>query len=319
MKSCFCLLILSMLSIYPVEETFSNELTEYQTDNSNKIFSNIDYSDMVPSNPVDPDLAFALSILFPGLGSAYIGDYKTAGAIAGSTFGIVGAGLATEDDNAIDNTFIAASNIVTYGMYAAYRDARNINKNYGYKYSMPQESYAELSLAPFQWQVMKKPEVWGGILGALAVGSAVSYIIEGDQESTSMSSDDGLNGIYPLVAFSVGIGEEALFRGALLPMFSESFGPRGGLIVSSILFGAAHIPNAYLIEDKGARQRYLMFGVPFITAMGTYMGWISQNNNSLKECTALHSWYDFILFAASYSATNSVINQAPTFSISHRF
>lgn len=259
-----------------------------------------------------------MSALIPGLGNAYLGDFKTDGSIFGSTVAFITVGSVSNNDAFANNSFVVAQNTYFYGMYAAYRDARNYNKNFGYAYSMPQESFAELTQAPFEWKVIRKPEVWGGILGSLSLGSIISSLIDvgaKEDNAPALSSDDSL---FPLVAFSVGIGEEAFFRGVLMPEYTELLGPRGGLIASSLLFGVAHIPNGFLLEGK-ERDRYFKIGIPFITAMGAYMGWMVQKNNSLKESTAVHSWYDFIVFLAVYSATSSAVNQKPTFSISHAF
>ena len=110
-----------------------------------------------------------LTALVPGLGHAYLGDFKKAGGLAG-TYGL-GMGL-----NGVQNAtgeYMFGSTITQntrfYSMYAAYRDLRTYNGELNYRFKMPQESITDLTLAPFQFSVMKKPEVWGGILGASLV------------------------------------------------------------------------------------------------------------------------------------------------------
>lgn len=110
--------------------------------------------------------AATLSGLIPGLGHVYLGNYKTASVFLGS-YGIFGGlGLASRNEIFQTSNFIALQNLGFYSVYAAYRDTRAYNHFEGYNYSMPTESFAELALAPFQWKVIKKPEVWGGVLGA---------------------------------------------------------------------------------------------------------------------------------------------------------
>jgi membrane protease YdiL (CAAX protease family) len=319
MKSCFYIMFFLFISAHAEEETFVPQFNDLSIEsNLSNQYEKVELTPPLYSSK-NPSLAVCLSALMPGLGNAYLGDFKTAGSIFGSTATFITAGAVSNNDAFANNSFAVAQNTYFYGMYAAYRDARNFNKNFSYSYSMPQESFADLILAPFEWKIIKKPEVWGGVLGSFVLGALVFSLIDDgltDDEAPALSSSD--NSIFPLIAFSVGVGEEAVFRGVLLPAYTELLGPSGGLIASSLLFGAAHIPNGFLLEGR-ERDRYFKIGIPFITAMGAYMGWMVQKNNSLKESTALHSWYDFIVFLAVYSATSSAVNQKPTFSISHSF
>ncbi len=262
----------------------------------------------LPQPYKSPFIAMALNSLSPGLGHAYLGDWQTAGAYLGS-FGLLSSmnyldGVGKEF---VLNNLIALQNFGFYSAYATYRDVRIYNENRGYSYSMPTESLGDLTLAPFQWSVIKKPEVWGGILGALAVASTISYFMDKTPKSNETL---GPNDLFPLVAFPVGIGEEALFRGFLQPFFTERFSPTGGIIVSSLLFGLIHAPNALALKPE-ERKSYYTTAIPYITAMGAYLGWLSYKNTSLKECVAMHAWYDFILFAASYSVAQSALARKP--------
>jgi len=256
----------------------------------------------LPQPYKSPFLAMALNSLAPGLGHGYLGDWQTAGAYFGS-FGLMSGmnQLDGVDPEFIRNNRAALQNFGFYTAYATYRDVRIYNGNRGYSYAMPTESLAELTAAPFQWSVIKKPEVWGGILGALAGASAIGYLLE---KNSQKEIPFGEKGLFPLVAFPVGIGEEALFRGFLQPFFTERLSPTGGIILSSILFGLSHIPNALLLEPE-ERMSYYTAIIPYITAFGGYFGWLSYKNTSLKETVAIHAWYDFLLLAASYSVAQS--------------
>ena|SRR3990167_5330694 len=241
-----------------------------------------------------PILAASLASLFPGFGHIYLGDYKTAGTYIGS----MGIGLPTQF---VPNRTIQEIDIYSvecawfYNIYAAYRDARNYNHNSGYLYPMPQDSFQDLALAPFNYKVLKKPQVWGGLLAKMTTVFILSAIFHANHDKKS-SKEESLKSIpTPIVAFPVGIAEESLFRGYLQPQLSEYFNPLGGLILSSALFGAAHIPNAqgFSREEK---RKYYTFSIPIITLAGFYYGWLAKENQSLQECVAVHSWYDFILF-----------------------
>jgi len=116
----------------------------------------------------------------------------------------------------------------------------------------------------------------------------------------------------------VGLGEESFFRGFLQSALSETFNPLTGIILSSLLFGAAHIPNAQGLE-KAERWRYYTFSLPLITGIGAYCGWLTNKNHSLQESVALHTWYDFIIFSISALATETAATGRPGFAFAVPF
>lgn len=267
-----------------------------------------------PHSYKSPFLAVGLSGLFPGLGHVYLGDMKTAGGLLGTTGLSVGAAAALNSREFDATTILlTVQNTWIYGMYAAYRDVRMYNGQTGYLYKMPTDSFADLALAPFSWSVLKKPEVWGGLLGSFALAAGVGYLAFSNDAHihASLSSERMLS---PLIAFPVGIGEEAFFRGFLQSQFSEWSTPVGGIILSSIMFGAAHIPNAWSLEVEH-RRNYYTFVVPLLTAFGIYDGWLTYKNHSLKESVALHAWYDFLLFTIGAVAGEASITGNASFAL----
>src|SRR3989338_4940243 len=230
-------------------------------------------------------LTVSLSTLCPGLGHAYLGDLKTSGLLMGSG----GIGLVVADPSFSrkpPETLPQWGGLMTfqtawsYGLYAAYRDVRIFNRQEGYTYPMPQDSFVDIALAPFKWSVISKPEVWGGLLGSLALAVGVGYFISSDTAVISLDANP-VAGVPPFMAFPIGISEETLFRGYLQPMLSEWMTPIGGITLSSLIFGAAHIPNAAEMSQDD-RRRYYTFGLPLITGLGAYFGWLTYKNNSLK-------------------------------------
>jgi membrane protease YdiL (CAAX protease family) len=251
-------------------------------------------------------ISVGLSYLFPGLGHVYLGDMKTASSLAGTTCAGVGvASLYNFDKSAFITGIMTIQTAWSYGIYAAYRDVRFYNGTAGYSYKMPTDSFEDLAFAPFRWSILKKPEVWGGFLGAFALAACTSlaYPHDADARIHSSLSMDLMNSS-PLIAFPVAIGEESFFRGFLQSQLAENLNPWAGIGLSSLAFGAAHIPNAFLLKPEN-RWRYYTFSLPLITAFGTYFGWLTHKNRSLQESVALHTWYDFILFAASSLATQA--------------
>ncbi len=265
-----------------------------------------------------PAVAVSLSALFPGLGHLYLGEKATAAELIGTTFaGMGGLALSSSNEQAFEGSVLTLQTTWSYGLYASYRDVRLFNGNAGYSYKMPADSFADLSFASFRWKILKKPEVWGGFLGAIGLAAATTYFIHiSEARLPSLSIDTSK--IMPVFAFPIGISEEALFRGCLQPMLMETFGPRGGILLSSLAFGAMHIPNALFLEPE-ERKDYYAFSLPLITALGAYFGWLTYKNNSLQESVAIHSWYDFTLFAISSLATQTAATGRPGFALAIPF
>lgn len=257
-----------------------------------------------------PMIAVGLSSLVPGLGHTYLGDYLTAGELFGSVAGSLGVSYLTIRESEVSIPFqMLSGNLQFYGVYAAYRDARKYNMQQGYTYAMPEESFRDLALAPFQWSVIKKPEVWGGLIGALAASSVVMLAYPSNEvDARCMSLSVGE--LFPLAAFPVGIGEESYFRGFIQPMLMEKLHPVGGITLASLFFGAVHLGNAQEL-DPSLRSTYYTVSIPFITGLGGYLGWMAYKNNSLKESVALHAWYDFVVFLGSYSASRAASIKSP--------
>lgn len=265
-------------------------------------------------NLKSPALATSLSWVVPGLGHTYLGDYKTACSLFGSCSLLASLAALNQKNDFGVSSLVMFQNTYLYGMYAAYRDGRMLNHDVGYTYQMPKDSLSDLIKAPFQWSVIKKTEVWGGIVGMLGLSVGVAYFLM-PPEAASVSGATML----PINAFPVGIGEEAFFRGCVQSACNETLGPWGGIAISSILFGAAHIPNGLHLGDQERQKRYFQVIIPLLTAYGTYFGWLTHKNTSLKESVAVHAWYDFALFLASYSVARSAIQQTPSFAFSFNF
>lgn len=264
-----------------------------------------------------PLLAATLSSLLPGLGHMYIGDYQTASGLLTTTFGEISLATIPSDSVRV-NTFITLQNTWSYGIYAAYRDARILNGQLGYQYKMPTDSLYDLTTAPFRPSVLKKAEVWGGLLGSLAIATTITYFaFPEDSYGTEMAMSSEPH-VSPLAAFPVGIGEEALFRGYLQSQLIEWFHPAAGIALSSLAFGAMHIPNAQALSPEH-QWRYYSVSLPIITSLGAYFGWLTYKNHSLKESVAIHSWYDFTLFAVSALAPKASITKNPSFAFSFSF
>jgi membrane protease YdiL (CAAX protease family) len=81
------------------------------------------------------------------------------------------------------------------------------------------------------------------------------------------------------VSLAAGFGEELLFRGALQPLAERWWGPAGGLVAVSVLFGLLHAASA----------TYLILAI----LMGLYLGWLAQYVGELITPIAVHAAYDW--------------------------
>ncbi len=248
-----------------------------------------------------PTWAATLSSIFPGFGHAYLGDKETAAQLFATGTATLTLAFVSDVSPSFTKSNLATFQSASfYSIYAAYRDARILNGINNYSYKMPTDSFADLTKAPFRWSVLKKPEVWGGFLGALglAVGATYCYDRFVGEVAIRPQFSSKYSPFSPAVALPVGIGEEAFFHGYLQTQISENISPSAGILFSGLLFGAAHIPNALALPEE-SRWGYYTFSLPLITAFGTYTAWLTNKNHSIQEGVAIHSWYDFVVFSIS--------------------
>ncbi len=173
----------------------------------------------------------------------------------------------------------------------------------------PQESLGDLVRAPFSAEVLSRPSVWAGIAGSLAAGIAVSAIMDRGVRTEDFGKRPVLFGRemntapgYPVAGAigvalfeQVAIAEESAFRGVLQSTWARAYGETPGWIYASLAFGAIHGSNVFFI-DHSDRVRYLLIGVPFITVLGSYLGYAYRvNGYSLAPSVAIHFWYDLLI------------------------
>lgn len=258
------------------------------------------------------------SLAFPGLGQAcnrqvgkaallgVLGATELAGGIVG---GLTNKNALGENDFSHPSSefpLLAFQNTYFYSVSDAVMQ-RQLRQGLRY---VPTDSTLDLVAAPFNIQVMKRPEVWAGLLGFLAIGVGASLLLAGDNvdrdeigggpnlfgRQFSQLAGYGLGAGLGTTRFShVAISEEALFRGVAQSGWSRKWGETQGWLAASALFGAAHAPNALALDGKD-RLKYLLVGLPVITAGGAYIGWVYRRDGySLAPPVAIHFWYDLLL------------------------
>ena len=251
----------------------------------------------------DPVLAGLASLVIPGTGQMSNGDYGEGAAYLGvfavSVYGAVRyrgrEDFLDEDerlDEANDREFInrttlgydyaarLATDTMLYSSYAAYRDAR-ARDNSGYRRSAPRESLADLAAAPFSLRYLSRPTTFI----PLAI-QAVGVFSQSYRYRIDRAADVSRGDLYTFnfVANEMtAVGEEAMFRGFINNEFSDRYGDRWGLALSSAIFGLSH---------SGAGQTATPLEA---TLAGLYLGWIHQRNGfEAGEGAALHYWINVL-------------------------
>ena len=153
------------------------------------------------------------------------------------------------------------------------------------------ETTDELMLAPFEFSNLGRlstilPLAIG--LGLVTWAGAVD-----DYNTRSLNTGDIL--FSSGISYNAGVGEEALFRGWMFPLFVEAYGVENMVwanLTQAAIFGAAHL--------SGDNRLPL-----FQFAAGYYFGWLAKKNAwSLREAIFVHTWWDVIVFTASFTQGN---------------
>ena len=254
-----------------------------------------------------PGWAATASLLLPGVGQALNGDYPEAAAHFATYMALTNNYFIREEkpefllpEDRIDDenkviytnrtTFEAdlfltwAFNQQLYSSYGAYRDARQAINNKGYTTPAPDESLAELAVAPFNPQHLLRPTTFIPlVLPLIVLNSALSdeqYIYQPDD---TLDKQDLRKGFF-LMHEAVALGEESFFRGVLNNSFSNSLGEGWGLAASSAAFGLAHSGSAGQAS------------APAAALFGGYLGYLQQKNDyRIGQGVAIHFWWNFLV------------------------
>jgi membrane protease YdiL (CAAX protease family) len=277
-----------------------------------------------------PRTAGGLSLLCPGCGQLYLRQYGEGAAFLGTTAALVAGGIAlmrghtvTSLSGPVDSARVPAGLLMIttaqnewfYSIFDAYRDERVLRDDAGYKFAITRETLPELVSAPFRPRVLASPWVWGGVPIALGAGLAITYLMSRDEltGNPNIRDIDGLNvlghrfsrwtgfaageGYYAGLFASVGVGEEALFRGFIQTELEERLGTWGGLALASAIFGTIHLTN-YGTDPKAA-----LVAIPVIATLGSSLGLAYiHTGHRLETSVAMHFWYDFLLSTAAFAA-----------------
>jgi membrane protease YdiL (CAAX protease family) len=255
--------------------------------------------------------------LFPGIGQACQGKPREAAVLATLGAGELATGVtvAASQPDGVNHPgagvpLIALQDVWVYSVIDARLDIERAQR---LRY-VPQDTLAELALAPWNPRVLARPDVWAGILGTTALAIGVTWLVDGI-DATHAGARPNLFGHtlsrrigYPLAA-GIGIGlfehvavaEETAFRGEIQSALARSFGETNGWLYGSLVFGGFHALNAVFVSS-GDRVSYLTTSVPFITLVGSWLGLSYRwHHYSLAPSVAEHFWYDFLQSAVFFA------------------
>jgi len=281
----------------------------------------------------DPHVAAAWSLLCPGCGHFYLHNNTAAATqlIAAAGLLVGGTLLVGNDSVNIDHPagstraavgFAMASvgqDLWFYSIFDAYRSARVMRDDAGYRHPITRETLPELATAPFRPSVLARPWVWGGVPLALGAALGLEYLFDRGSLTTHGSIFDvrsvnvlghtfqsrplgfAAGEAYWAALFDpVGVGEEALFRGYLQTELEEQLGTYGGLAAASGIFGAFHVVN---FIGPGQDIKQAAFALPVIASVGAAAGLAYiHTGHKLETSVAMHFWYDFLLSTVAFAA-----------------
>ncbi len=257
-----------------------------------------------------PTWAALWAHIIPGGGHMYQGDWGKGLLFATTevtlfTSSIV---LLLKDKKKTD---MAALNLLTlfqnehfYNIYSAYQDARIKIKNENYLSDISKENALDLLTSPFDLNILGR---WTFLLPTAFVGGITAWLMSDSDRSVKIRSS-GASWAFPLLggqATTIGVGEEAYFRGYLQSEFKELFKNEWLAIGSqSVAFAAAH--DIYVDDPKLPKiARYWPGALRFTFA--AYAGWLTERNKySIRENIAMHAWWDFTLLSGEYLLTGKV-------------
>ena len=183
-------------------------------------------------------------------------------------------------------------------IFTSYREARILNNNAGYKTPVDRTPVKDLLLAPFRWENLKSPYVFGFFLAGIGLNcleanmnpsrkcwdriSAVNIM------NTTFDRGSGTamySAMWTALSLNAAVSEECAYRGLLQVEMEESIGKTTGLLVSSGIFGLGHV------TDWQDPKSWAYGGVA--TLAGMYLGWLFQKEGyRLEKPIAAHFWFN---------------------------
>jgi membrane protease YdiL (CAAX protease family) len=241
------------------------------------------------------------SFLLPGLGQFLHGAPRPGAAFAATTaagYALTGVGDAWGEtwtggiprrgrDQFAEQALHATVTAGSLSAWDAFHRAVPALQGEGkYEFLVRRERVGDLLSAPFDTRFLRRWTTWVD----LAQTAAVTALVLSERRSGAVYEPFRANDAAWAASLSMNaaVGEEALFRGWLLPLLyqhTDRFWLANGM--QATLFGAAHLPDAS------------WFAV-HIGAWAAWEGWLVRRNEwSIRESIFHHFWYDVAVVTAT--------------------
>lgn len=265
-----------------------------------------------PVLPRRPGVAGWLALAFPGLGHAYLREPGRGAIFLGAEAAELGAIVTTistsgwDPENPADTRYQRAllptawlQNTHLLGVYDAWRMAR-MRAPPGTWQVIPEPSTPRMLLAPFAGRQLTRPSVVVPLALVWGVGIGIATQAKGGEAkyteltkipvfSREVDKEVALavaGGYYSATFYSVGIGEEALFRGVIQTALEERWGPTWGWVGATLFFASLHAANGSTLGESA-------IAVGATSLIGGYLGWMYQRDGyDLTGPIFFHVWYD---------------------------
>lgn len=262
--------------------------------------------------PSDSDLILkpALSFLLPGFSQWESGDYTSATVYSGVGLAGYASGIHMFRENGYDLGILKDSD-----RFEAVKDERNFrfsllgiqtgklmgelslyhsfrsqirSRQDDFSFIKHHETPQDIALAPFRFSYLARPTTYIPMLLFVAMnfhGKQSDKELERDPFTTS-------DAFYAAsLNYQAGVGEEAMFRGWIMPLGMYYTG--SGIwanVINSTAFTISHYPI------NGTGNSAFWFG------SGLYFGYVTQKNDwSIGEAIFIHTWTNFLATAAEFS------------------
>ncbi len=254
----------------------------------------------------EPTLLYYGMRLSPLLGYAYTGDWLKLG-IGLPLCAVLRYGVQTAVSEP-DHSFAASimhntsNKLVMYSTYDIYSTLRSRTQAGAYKYEFAPVSAARAMAAPFRYDFLADPYVSIGLAslgaGALAYqwlsgGLSVAGDSPGGNTARWRGADYGAAGgtaLYWMESlernYCAAVGEEAYYRGYILPELVEYLGPVAGIGVNAALFSFAHYSKGDNLLDLALT--YLPVSI--------YYGILAYSNSfDFRKGAFIHFYYNLLI------------------------
>lgn len=256
-----------------------------------------------PERPRNTSLSPVMSLVLPSFDQWWEGQYGAATVYLGA--GVGGLGLAAraakgraDSSNEDLADYTDRQRQIAYGFqvyqlagemsaFHSFRTAVQSRRGLGqYAFLTTEETPADLFLAPFDFSQLTRPTTFVPLLALAGLLASLK------NANSSLDVNDAA--FTAGISYNAGVGEEALFRGYMMPVLRQSFdNDFWSNTVTATLFAAAHYSQ---------RNR-----LPLVQgAIGWYLGWLTQRNHwSLRQAVFLHTWWDIVAIGFELAAVQN--------------